>query len=129
MVKEIIIADILGHKPIVSKHGADACDKENEHILFEYLSCLEGKQGQLDRMYNDERKERSLHRISRNNKVYFAVFYKNAQLKVKRIYEIETDAFLKEAGEKLDRSKCNHIGFSEKWARENGKLVYQNPEE
>ena len=125
-VKEIIIADLLGHSLVISKHGADACDVENPEILYEYLSCKEGGTGQLDRMYKEppENRQNSLNRITRNHKLYFAVFYKNEQLKAKKIYEIETDVFLAEAIEKLDRSNSNHIGFSEKWARENGTIVY-----
>jgi hypothetical protein len=125
-VKEMIIANLLGHNLIISKHGADACDAENSEILYEYLSCKEGGTGQLDRMYKEppENRQNSLIRITRNHKIYFAVFYKNEQLKAKKIYEIETAVFLAEAMKKLDKSNSNHIGFSEKWVRENGIVVY-----
>jgi len=42
LVKEMIIADILGHELITEKRGADARDPEDQSILYEYLSCLEG---------------------------------------------------------------------------------------
>lgn len=130
LVKEMIIANILGHRLIISKRGADACSLDDENVLYEYLSCKEGGSGQLDRMYKDppERRRNSLHRIERNNKIYFAVFYQDNQLKVKEIYEIEPKVLLNEAVKKLDKSESNHIGFSDKWAKENGKLVYQNLE-
>ncbi len=35
LVKEMIIADILGHQLITTKRGADACDPTNPSILFE----------------------------------------------------------------------------------------------
>lgn len=51
LVKEMIIADVLGHKLISSKRDADACDPYDASILYEYLSCKEGGSGQLDRMF------------------------------------------------------------------------------
>ena len=72
LVKEMIIADILGHELIISKRNADAHDPDDPTILYEYLSCKEGGSGQLDRMFKDppEKREESLNRIWRNNKIY-----------------------------------------------------------
>lgn len=39
LVKEMIIAEILGHELIASKRDADACDPKDTSIKFEYLSC------------------------------------------------------------------------------------------
>ena len=91
LVKEMVIADILGHQLIFSKRDADACDVKNPNIKYEYLSCFEGGSGQLDRIFKEptELREQSLQRIRRNSKIYFAVFYKNEPLKAKVIYEIE----------------------------------------
>src|SRR5438093_12987091 len=77
LVKELIIADILGHQPITSKRDADACDPNDPTILYEYLSCKEGGSGQLDRMFKEPliKREESLLRITRNKKFYFAVFF------------------------------------------------------
>src|SRR5258708_1525454 len=72
LVKEMIIAEILGHELIHSKRDADAHAKNNPNIKYEYLSCKEGGTGQLDRMFKapaDKRAE-SLRRITRNKKVY-----------------------------------------------------------
>lgn len=129
LVKEMIIADILGHEPIHSKRDADARDPNNPDVKYEYLTCKEGGTGQLDRMFKEPPKKRaeSLQRITRNRKIYYAVFYADNQTKVKTIYEIEPNAVIEEAERQLDRSRnvISHVGFSEDWARRNGKVVYQ----
>src|SRR5947199_4348901 len=98
LVKELIIADILGHQPITSKRHADACDPNDPTRLYEYLSCKEGGSGQLDRMFKAPlvKREESLLRITRNKKISFAVFYAENQTKVKVVYELEPDAVLAE---------------------------------
>lgn len=45
LVKEMIIAEILGHELIHSKRDADACDPNNPSVKYEYLSCYEGGSG------------------------------------------------------------------------------------
>jgi hypothetical protein len=42
LVKEMVMADALGHKLIFTKRDADACDPNNQQIKYEYLSCFEG---------------------------------------------------------------------------------------
>ena len=130
LVKEMIIAGALGHEVIPTKHGADAHAPNTPSIKYEYLSCIEGGTGQLDRMFKEPPEERakSLARITRNKKDYFAVFYENDQVKLKEIFELEPLVVLREAERKLDRSKnsMSHLGFSIKWARQNGKLVYED---
>jgi len=63
-----------------------------------------------------EAREKSLHRILRNQKIYLAVFYKEIPLKIKVIYEIEPEILSNEAERQLDRSSNNisHVGFSER---------------
>lgn len=130
LVKEMIISEILGHKLIISKRDADACDKNNPAIKYEYLSCYESGTGQLDRMFKEPSKKRkeSLHRITRNKKIYLAIFYKKNPLKVKIIYEIKPKILLEETEKQLNRSSnaISHVGFSENWAKQNGKIVYQD---
>lgn len=129
LVKEMIIADLLGHELITGKRDADARDPNKPSVYYEYLSCKEGGTGQLDRMFKSpaDKRRKSLSRIRRNHKIYFAVFYKENQTKVKVIYELEPQVVAKEAGRKLNRSGnvISHIGFSETWAKANGKIVYQ----
>ena len=130
LVKEMIIADILGHKLITTKRNADACDPTDESILYEYLSCKEGGSGQLDRMFKSPPVERarSLERITRNKMIYYAIFYENDQLTPKIIYAIRPEILLKEAERQLDASRnaISHCGFSNNWAAENGTIVYKD---
>lgn len=131
LVKEMILADILGHELITSKRDADAHDPEDPNILYEYLTCKEGGTGQLDRMFKlpPEKRAESLDRIRRNEKVYLAVFYAEEQTKVKVVYELTPDVVVRETERQLDRSRntISHVDFSETWARDNGTIVFQDP--
>lgn len=128
LVKEMIMAETLGHEVIYSKNDADAYDPNDPSVKYEYLSCYEGGSGQLDRMFKEpkEEREKSLYRIWRNKKIYLAIFLKNNPLKIKVIYEIEPKVLVKETERQLDRSRnsISHVGFSENWAKENGKVAY-----
>ena len=132
LVKEMIVADVLGHRLITSKRDADACDPEDPSILYEYLSCKEGGTGQLDRMFKEPEGKRreSLNQIRRNHKVYYAIFYKNNQTKVKVIYEIDPAVMVKEAERQLNASRnaISHVGFSERWASNKGLVAYRGSE-
>ncbi len=130
LVKEMIISEKLGHELITSKRDADARDKNDPAIKYEYLSCYEGGTGQLDRMFKaplDMRTE-SLSRITRNKKIYLVIFYKKNPLRIKVIYEIEPNILLKETERQLDRSSndISHVGFSETWAQSNSRIVFQD---
>ena len=130
LVKEMMIADILGHELIHSKRDADAHAIGNPNEKYEYLSCKEGGTGQLDRMFKEpaDKRAESLKRITRNSKIYYAIFYADNQTKCKVIYEIEPDVMVAETERQLDRSRnaISHVGFSESWVRANGKMVYQD---
>ena len=129
LVKEMMIADVLGHRLITSKRDADACDPNDPTVKYEYLSCKEGGSGQLDRMFKEpaDKRRESLERITRNRMIYFAVIFEADQLKLKVIYEIDTNVLLQETERQLDRSQnaISHVGFSERWARDNGRLIYK----
>jgi hypothetical protein len=126
----MIIAEVLGHKVIITKGDSDACEPNNASIKFEYLTCKEGGSGQLDRMFKSppDKRAESLVRITRNRKVYLAVFYKANQIKLKAIYELEPSVVLAETERKLNRSRnaISHVGFPISWAIQNGKLVYED---
>ena len=130
LVKEMIIADILGHELIQSKRDADAHALGDPTEKYEYLSCKEGGSGQLDRMFKEPAGKRaeSLTRITRNTKIYFAIFYAENQTKCKVIYELEPDVLLAEAERQLDRSRnaISHVGFPINWVRDNGDVVYED---
>ncbi|QUS60145.1 hypothetical protein IQE94_15250 [Synechocystis sp. PCC 7339] len=130
LVKEMIIADLLGNELITTKRDADARNPNDPSIVYEYLSCKEGGTGQLDRMFKepDEKRQESLNRIWRNSKIYYAVFYENNQIKPKVIYELEPKVLVEETERQLDRSRnaISHVSFSESWVRKNGKVVYED---
>jgi hypothetical protein len=128
LVKEMVIAEILGHQLIHSKRDADACDPKDPSVKYEYLSCNEGGTGQLDRMFKEppDKRQESLNRITRNAKVYLAVFDQRASLSVKVIYELDPTDVVNETERQLDRSRnsISHVGFSEAWAKSKGIVVY-----
>ena len=132
LVKEMIIADLLGHTLIYSKRDADAHAIGNPDEKYEYLSCKEGGRGQIDRMFKEpqDKRQESLARITRNAKVYLAVFHTVNQTRCKTIYEIEPAVVAAEAERQLDRSRnqISHIGFSVRWAQDNGRIVYKDPD-
>jgi hypothetical protein len=79
-------------------------------------------------MFNtpDEKREVSLGRIRRNQAFYFAIFFKADPLTVKVIYELDVKTVEDETIRQLNRSRnaISHVGFSERWAAANGKVVY-----
>lgn len=131
LIKEMIVCDLLGHRLISSKRHADACDPDDETILYEYLSCKEGGSGQLDRMFArpPEKRAVSMRRITRNAKVYFAVFRAGDQLDVKVIYELDPKVVCREVERQLNASTnaISHVGLSEAWAAKHGRVVYPTP--
>ena len=128
LVKEMIIADILRHELIHSKRDADAHAPNDPDVKYEYLSCVEGGSGQLDRMFSapSEKRASSLRRITRNKSVFLAVFHKEDQLRCKSIYELDPNVMLLDAERQLDRSRneISHVAFPESWAKDHGRLVY-----
>ena len=72
LVKELVVADILGHEVHRTKHEPDAFDPTNLNRKFEYLSCFEGGTFQLDRMFKwpADKRVKSLARITRNAAIY-----------------------------------------------------------
>ena len=128
LVKELVVADILGHEVHRTKHEPDAFDPANPSRKFEYLSCFEGGTFQLDRMFKSpaDKRLKSLERIKRNAAIYCAVFDEGSPLDVLAIYEVPVDAMLRETEWQLDasRNEISHVGFTIKWAQQNGKVVH-----
>ncbi len=129
LVKELIVADILGHEVHRTKHEPDAYDPRNPARKFEYLSCFERGTFQLDRMFKSPaaKRRKSLDRISRNSGVFCAVFAQGNPLSVLMIYEVPVRVLLREAERQLDASRnvISHVAFTVKWAQANGKVVYE----
>lgn len=128
LIKEMIVADILGHEVHKTKHQPDAFEYGNPKIGFEYLTCKEGGSFQLDRMFKHPpaKREKSLNRINRNKMIYCAIFNKDNMLEVLEIWQIDVSKFLAEATRQLENSSndISHIGIPISWAKTNGKLVY-----
>ena len=105
-------------------HGTDQMNCMNTYHV------KQGGTGQLDRMFREPKDKRteSLRRITRNKKIYLAIFYKDEQTRCKSIYEIDPKVAAVEAERQLDRSRnqISHVGFSESWAKKNGSLVYND---
>jgi len=74
----------------------------------------------------EEKRQKSLQRISRNDCFYCVVFNKESPLDVKMIYKIATQDILCEAVRQLSASsnEISHVGFTIKWAKEHGGIVY-----
>ena len=127
LVKELVIADKLGHEVHRSKHEADAWEPDNPDVKYEYLTCFEGGTFQLDRMfkYPPDKREKSLERITRNAAIFCAVFDKKQPLEIKKIYKLSVNAMLREASRQLDASSndISHLGYTIKWCEENGEIV------
>ena len=73
-----------------------------------------------------DKRAKSLNRIKRNTAIYCAVFDEASPLDVVIIYELPVDVMLREAERQLDasRNEISHVGFTIKWAQQNGKVVY-----
>ena len=126
-----MVADILGHEVHRTKHEPDAYDPATPSRKFEYLSCFAGGTFQLDRMLKSppDKRAKSLERITRNAAIYCGVFDEESPLDVLVIYEVAVDVMLREAERQLDasRNEISHVGFTIKWAEQNGRVVYSKP--
>lgn len=123
IIKELIIAEQLGHEVIPDKAKADATDADGN--LYEYLSSLTTSNNfQIDRVT----KENS-HRITRNRFFYFAFF--SDTITPSEIYEIDTAVVLAEANRQLGNSKnsISHMNLSGKWVRKNGRRIFPKQQE
>lgn len=119
-LKEWIISEILEHKCHKTKHGPDATSL-NDDEKYEYLSCKEGGSFQLDRIH-----ENNLHRITRNDKFFFASFNKSSGLECIKIWKCNMSVVLEEVKTKINNmsKSSNHVGISETWVKNNCELVY-----
>lgn len=117
LVKELILAEALGHTPITSKASADARDAEGR--LYEYLCSLSTSNNfQIDRVTQENRE-----RITRNEAFYFAFF--SDSITLAEICRVATPLVLQEAERQLARSRndISHLNLSGAWVRRNGVRV------
>lgn len=125
IIKELMMAEILGHDLIPQKDSADAKDKTGN--TYEYLASIrrvdvmtnKGCSFQMDRITRN-----NLHRVTRNNAFYFGIF--KDHLEVEEIWKVESPVVLSEV--KLQLKKCRndiaHINFLLRWLEENGAKVF-----
>jgi hypothetical protein len=114
IIKELIVADLLGHEIIPTKANADAKDANGN--LFEYLCSLESSNNfQIDRITDE-----NLNRISRNAAIYCAFF--SDPLTVSTIYHLEPAVVLDEVKRQLAKSKnvISHVNLGGRWVRDHG---------
>lgn len=126
IIKELIMAEILGHQLIPQKDLPDAKDESGN--FYEYLASIrrvntktnKGCSFQMDRVTKS-----NLSRITRNRAFYFGIF-KN-HLEIEQIWIVEIPLVLSEVERQLKRCKNDiaHVNFLLKWLETNGKLIYQ----
>ncbi len=131
LIKEMIIADILGHTLVPTKRGPDAMSMAplGKPRYYEYLTCLEGGAGQIDRVFRKgSKRRRSLDRILRNRWIYLAIFDENNILYCIRIYRLSPRSVVRHIKRQLIRSRneISHVTITEKWAKRRGKIVWKS---
>jgi len=120
-IKEWMVAEILDHNCHKTKHGADAYSKDGME-KYEYLSCKEGGGFQLDRIHKD-----NLHRVERNDAIFFALFDKEDGITCKEIWKTTTEVFLQEVKTRIASSRTTtskHVTVKLPWVKKNGEQVY-----
>ena len=124
IIKEMIMAEILGHELITEKGSADAMDKDG---TYEYLASIRrvgvksnlGCSFQMDRMT-----KANLERVTRNNAFYFGIF--KSHLEIEEIWKVEIRVVLNEVMRQIENSKnkISHVNFLLKWLEARGKRVF-----
>lgn len=127
VIKELMMAEVLGHKLLPQKDSADATNQRGD--TFEYLASINrvavktnrGCSFQMDRMTRS-----NLHRITRNSAFYFGIF--SDHLTLAEIWRVEISVILAEVERQLDRCKNDiaHVNFLLRWLKSNGMQVYES---
>ena len=125
VIKELIMAEILGHKLVTQKDLPDAQDENGGY--YEYLASIrrvnvktnKGCSFQMDRVTRN-----NLSRVTRNKAFYFGIF--KTHLEIEQIWQVSIPVVLGEVKRQLDNCKNEiaHINFLLKWLEENGTLIY-----
>ncbi|MBS3823823.1 MAG: hypothetical protein KGY53_07970 [Wenzhouxiangellaceae bacterium] len=126
VVKELMMAEVMGHELVPQKDSADAKDQQGN--TFEYLASIHrvgvktnrGCSFQMDRMTRG-----NLHRVTRNSAFYFGIF--SGHLTLAEIWRVEIPVVLAEVERQLDRCKNDiaHVNFLLRWLKVNGKRVWE----
>lgn len=125
VIKELMMAEILGHDLIPQKDSTDA--KDTRGNTYEYLASIrrvnvttnKGCSFQMDRVTRS-----NLNRVTRNKAFYFGIF--KDHLEVEEIWEVEIPVVLAEVKRQLENCKNDiaHVNFLLKWLEENGTRVF-----
>ena len=125
VIKELIMAEILGHGLVPQKDLPDAQDNKGNY--YEYLASIrrvnvktnKGCSFQMDRVT-----KKNLTRITRNAAFYFGIF--KTHLEIEEIWKVEITTVLSEVQRQLNNSKneISHVNFLLNWLQRNGTLVY-----
>lgn len=125
VIKELIMAEILGHGLVPQKDLPDAQDSEGG--FYEYLASIrrvnvktnKGCSFQMDRVTR-----KNLTRVTRNKAFYFGIF--KSHLEIEQIWRVEIPVVLEEVQRQLDNCKNEiaHVNFLLKWLEANGSLIY-----
>ena len=125
IIKELVMASVLGHELIPQKDLPDARDRSGNS--YEYLASInrvgvranKGCSFQIDRVT-----ETNLSRVTRNKAFYFGIF--RIHLDLDEIWRVETEIVLEEAERQLGggKNQIGHVNFLSKWVKENGVRVY-----
>ncbi|OOH92420.1 hypothetical protein BMT54_00515 [Pasteurellaceae bacterium 15-036681] len=129
IIKELIMAEILGHQLVPQKDLPDAKDIDGH--FYEYLASIRrvntrnnrGCSFQMDRVTPN-----NLTRVTRNKAFYFGIF--KTHLEIEQIWEVSIPDVLNEVKRQLENCKNDiaHVNFLLKWLENNGKLVYSSEE-
>ena len=112
IIKEIITAHVLKHRLHPSKKDHDAEDFDDSTIKYEYLSCLQGKSFQFDRVDDVN----MIKRIKeRNAAVFCSVFSKQNPLVLLRPYQVDPETLFNilRTKYKCSTSTSRHVGITE----------------
>jgi len=112
IIKEVIMAHDLKHRVHATKKEHDAESFNDPSRKYEYLSCLEGKSFQFDRVNILNLRNRVLRR---NTKIFCGVFDKNRPLNLLRIYSVNPKSIWRKLNKKYNASSVTsrHVGITE----------------
>lgn len=132
VLKEMVLADILGHRINPVKHQCDAFDQEGNQV--EYLTSLvrtsgtnQGCSFQFSSIH-----EGNMYRVERNTHVYFGVFLN--LLEVSEIWKASSSDVAIEvrrqlcAKPRVRDTKVNHASLKLEWVRLKGERVWSSQE-
>jgi hypothetical protein len=129
VIKELMMAEILGHDLIPQKDSADARDKDGN--FYEYLASIrrvnvktnKGCSFQMDRVTPN-----NLTRVTRNSAFFFGIF--RDHLEVEAIWRLETSVVFEEVRRQLNscKNEIAHVNFLLKWLEKNGIQVFEKNE-